>query len=130
MVLVLGMVALGLWAWRWSQKTILLVQAAVSVAQAVVIVLFVMRERKWQQQENLQKPPTPESKGSVSTDSAAVSQQTESEIGHPPSQSSAPQIFYAHPLSGLNLLAPSYHDASESRSGLNLLWGDPNCQQS
>ena len=86
-VTVLVVVGLYWWARRSSLKAIMLAQAAVSVAQAVVIVLFVMRERIWQQQENLQKSPMPELKGSASNNSAVASQQTKSEISdfQPPS---------------------------------------------
>jgi hypothetical protein len=112
MVLVLGMVALGWWAWRWSQKTILLVQAAIAVAQAVVIVLFVMRERKWQQQENLQKSSTPELKGSVSTNSADVFRPTESEIYSP---RFSPSLFSMQPILHASVLQPE-------QNGLPFSW--------
>lgn len=130
MVLMLGMVALGWWAWRWSQKTILLVQAAIAVAQAVVIVLFVMRERKWQQQENLQKSSTPELKGSVSTNSAVASHQTESETYPPlssrilastqsPPDAAVTQSAQQHP-NLFSLVPPLYAEAPILPAGIGL----------
>lgn len=71
---------------RWSVEKILWAQAAVSVAQAVAIVLFVMKERRWQQQENQQRQQAQTKQSAASPNPAVASQSTASETVALPSR--------------------------------------------